>query len=51
MSVFCLRGVVKCFGALIVVDHFDFDVFEGMCVGLFGFNGVGKLTTMKLLIV
>ena len=44
-----LRGVVKNFGELRAVDHFDLDVPEGRCVGLLGPNGAGKSTTMKLL--
>jgi lipooligosaccharide transport system ATP-binding protein len=44
-----LRGVVKRFGAITAVDHFDLDVPEGTCVGLLGPNGAGKSTTMKLL--
>jgi len=34
-----LRGVVKRFGPITAVDHFDLDVPEGACVGLLGPNG------------
>jgi lipooligosaccharide transport system ATP-binding protein len=44
-----LRGVVKRFGELVAVDHFDLDVPDGSCVGLLGPNGAGKSTTMRLL--
>jgi lipooligosaccharide transport system ATP-binding protein len=44
-----LQGVVKRFGALTAVDHFDLEVPEGTCVGLLGPNGAGKSTTMRLL--
>ena len=44
-----LRGVVKRFGPITAVDHFDLDVPEGACVGLLGPNGAGKSTTMRML--
>jgi lipooligosaccharide transport system ATP-binding protein len=44
-----LRGVVKRFGQITAVDHFDLDVPEGACVGLLGPNGAGKSTTMRML--
>ena len=44
-----LRGVVKRYGAITAVDHFDLEVPEGTCVGLLGPNGAGKSTTMRLL--
>jgi lipooligosaccharide transport system ATP-binding protein len=44
-----LRGVVKRFGEITAVDHFDLDVPEGACVGLLGPNGAGKSTTMRML--
>ncbi len=44
-----LRGVVKRFGEITAVDHFDLDVPEGACIGLLGPNGAGKSTTMRML--
>ena len=44
-----LRGVVKRFGELTAVDHFDLEVPEGACIGLLGPNGAGKSTTMRML--
>jgi lipooligosaccharide transport system ATP-binding protein len=44
-----LRGVVKRYGEITAVDHFDLTVPEGTCVGLLGPNGAGKSTTMRLL--
>ena len=45
-----LRGVVKRFGEITAVDHFDLDVPEGACVGLLGPNGAGKSTLIKSLL-
>ena len=44
-----LRGVVKRYGEITAVNHFDLEVPEGTCVGLLGPNGAGKSTTMRLL--
>jgi len=44
-----LRGVVKRFGDITAVDHFDLEVPDGACIGLLGPNGAGKSTTMRLL--
>ena len=44
-----VRGVVKRFGSITAVDHFDLEVPDGQCVGLLGPNGAGKSTTMRLL--
>jgi lipooligosaccharide transport system ATP-binding protein len=44
-----LRGVAKSFGEIRAVDHVDFEVEHGTCVGLLGPNGAGKSTTMRIL--
>jgi lipooligosaccharide transport system ATP-binding protein len=48
-SALSVRGVVKRYGEITAVNHFDLEVPEGTCVGLLGPNGAGKSTTMRLL--
>jgi lipooligosaccharide transport system ATP-binding protein len=34
---------------VVAVDHIDFDVFKGECVGFLGPNGAGKTTTVRMI--
>jgi phospholipid/cholesterol/gamma-HCH transport system ATP-binding protein len=45
-----LRGVAKSFGAKVVLDGVDLDVFEGESVVIIGSSGVGKSVLIKHLI-
>ena len=43
-------GLTKRFNHNIVaVDHIDFDVYKGECVGFLGPNGAGKTTTVRMI--
>ena len=44
------RGLTKRYGASVVVDGIDFDVFRGETFGLLGPNGAGKTTTILMLL-
>jgi len=45
-----VRGqkLTKKFGKLVAVDHIDFVVGKGECVGFLGPNGAGKTTTIRM---
>jgi lipooligosaccharide transport system ATP-binding protein len=43
------HDLTKKFGNLMAVDHIDFEVFEGECVGFLGPNGAGKTTTVRMI--
>jgi lipooligosaccharide transport system ATP-binding protein len=43
------RSLTKKFGNLTAVDHIDFEVFKGECVGFLGPNGAGKTTTVRMI--
>lgn len=43
------RGLTKCFGDFVAVDHVDFKIPIGEIYGFLGSNGCGKTTTMKML--
>ena len=47
--VLSVRGLCKNFGALIVAQSIDVDLFAGARVGLIGPNGAGKTTFVNLL--
>jgi ABC-type uncharacterized transport system ATPase subunit len=47
-AIVAMRGIVKRFGALIAVDHADFDLRPGVHA-LLGENGAGKSTLVKIL--
>jgi lipooligosaccharide transport system ATP-binding protein len=43
------RGLTKKFGGFTAVDHIDFGVYKGECVGFLGPNGAGKTTTVRII--
>jgi lipooligosaccharide transport system ATP-binding protein len=44
------RGLTKKYnGDVTAVDHIDFDVYKGECVGFLGPNGAGKTTTVRMI--
>ncbi len=43
------QGLTKKFGDFIAVDHIDFKVYKGECVGFLGPNGAGKTTTVRMM--
>ena len=43
------RGLTKRYNHLLAVDHIDFDVRGGECVGFLGPNGAGKTTTVRMI--
>jgi lipooligosaccharide transport system ATP-binding protein len=43
------RGLTKKFGGFTAVDHIDFEVYKGECVGFLGPNGAGKTTTVRMI--
>ncbi|MFB3888161.1 MAG: ABC transporter ATP-binding protein [Candidatus Bathyarchaeia archaeon] len=43
------RGLTKRYNNFTAVDHIDFDVYRGECVGFLGPNGAGKTTTVRMI--
>jgi lipooligosaccharide transport system ATP-binding protein len=43
------KGLTKKFDDFMAVDHIDFKVFKGECVGFLGPNGAGKTTTVRMI--
>jgi len=43
------KGLTKKFADFVAVDHIDFKVYKGECVGFLGPNGAGKTTTMRMI--
>ncbi len=43
------HGLTKKFDDFIAVDHIDFQVHRGECVGFLGPNGAGKTTTVRMM--
>lgn len=43
MNMIEVRGLMKVYGDIVVVDGLNFVVKKGMIFGFFGFNGVGKM--------
>jgi lipooligosaccharide transport system ATP-binding protein len=41
--------LTKKFGNFTAVDHIDFEVYKGECVGFLGPNGAGKTTTVRMI--
>jgi D-xylose transport system ATP-binding protein len=44
-----LRGMSKRFGAIVALDHADFEVYPGEVAALVGDNGAGKSTLAKII--
>lgn len=42
------HGLTKKYGGFTAVDHIDFEVYRGECVGFLGPNGAGKTTTVRM---
>jgi len=43
------QGLTKKFGSLTAVNHINFEVYKGECVGFLGPNGAGKTTTVRMI--
>ena len=43
------RGLTKKYDDFTAVDHIDFKVYKGECVGFLGPNGAGKTTTVRMM--
>lgn len=43
------RGLTKKYDQFMAVDHIDFEVYKGECVGFLGPNGAGKTTTVRMI--
>ncbi len=43
------HDLTKKFGSFTAVDHIDFEVYKGECVGFLGPNGAGKTTTVRMI--
>ncbi len=43
------HGLTKKFGSFTAVDHINFEVYKGECVGFLGPNGAGKTTTVRMI--
>ena len=43
------HDLTKKFGSFTAVDHIDFKVYKGECVGFLGPNGAGKTTTVRMI--
>jgi len=43
------KGLSKRFDDFLAVDHIDFQVYKGECVGFLGPNGAGKTTTVRMM--
>ncbi|MCW3995819.1 MAG: ABC transporter ATP-binding protein [Candidatus Bathyarchaeota archaeon] len=43
------EGLTKKFDDFVAVDHIDFEVHRGECVGFLGPNGAGKTTTVRMM--
>ncbi len=43
------HGLTKRFNHFTAVDHIDFEVYKGECVGFLGPNGAGKTTTIRMI--
>ena len=47
-TVVTIRGLRKCYGAVVAVDGIDLDIPRGAIFGLLGPNGAGKSTTFGI---
>jgi lipooligosaccharide transport system ATP-binding protein len=43
------QGLTKKYDGFTAVDHIDFQVYKGECVGFLGPNGAGKTTTVRMM--
>lgn len=43
------RNLTKKFGDFTAVDHINFEIYKGECVGFLGPNGAGKTTTVRMI--
>jgi lipooligosaccharide transport system ATP-binding protein len=43
------KGLSKMFDGFLAVDHIDFQVYKGECIGFLGPNGAGKTTTVRMM--
>ncbi len=43
------KALTKKFDNFVAVDHIDFQVYKGECVGFLGPNGAGKTTTVRMM--
>ena len=43
------NNLIKKFGNFPAVDHIDFEVYKGECIGFLGPNGAGKTTTVRMI--
>ena len=43
------RNLTKKFNGFTAVDHIEFEVYKGECVGFLGPNGAGKTTTVRMI--
>ncbi len=43
------KALTKKYGEFTAVDHIDFEVYKGECVGFLGPNGAGKTTTVRMM--
>jgi lipooligosaccharide transport system ATP-binding protein len=43
------HDLTKKYGDFMAVDHIDFEVYKGECVGFLGPNGAGKTTTVRMI--
>ena len=49
-KILSLQKIYKSYEANVVIDNFSFDVDYGESVGLFGKNGCGKSSILKILV-
>ena len=43
------HDLTKKYGNFMAVDHIDFEVYKGECIGFLGPNGAGKTTTVRMI--
>lgn len=43
------RGLTKLYNVFKAVDHINFEVYKGECIGFLGPNGAGKTTAMRMI--